>query len=99
MRITVENSEAIDRITAVRTGAHTHAVNNDTRFVELNYRVINDTTIEVTTLNANIMVPGTWMLFALDDNGTPSEAAMLGVGMADVIDTEHFLPGDPRSTT
>jgi hypothetical protein len=98
-RINVENAGAIDRMTAVRTGALTHGVNNDTRFVDLSYRVINSTTIEVTTLNSNIMVPGTWMLFALDGNGTPSEAAMLGVGMADVVDTGHFLPGDPRSTT
>lgn len=96
-QIDVENAYAIDQITAIRSGAMTHGVNNDTRFVELNYRVIDGNTIEITTLNANVMVPGTWMLFALDGNGTPSEAAMLGVGMVNVADTGHLLPGDPRS--
>lgn len=90
-QISVEDADALDRITAVRSGALTHAVNSDTRFLELSFQVINDTTVEVTTLDPNIMVPGTWMLFALDNNGVPSEAAMLGLGMVDVIDTPHFL--------
>lgn len=89
--IDVEDANAIDRITAVRSGALTHAVNSDNRFVELNFTVIDSNTIQVTTLGANIMVPGTWMLFALDADGTPSEAAMLGVAMANVVDTPHLL--------
>lgn len=91
--ITVEDANAINRLTAVRSGALTHGINNDSRFANLDFRVINGNTIEITTRDANSMVPGTWMLFALDSNGTPSEAVMLGVGMVDVVDTEHFLPG------
>ncbi|QDT09663.1 carbohydrate-binding domain-containing protein [Planctomycetes bacterium K23_9] len=89
--INVDNANAVDRITAVCSDALTHAVNSDNRFVELNFTVIDGDTIEVTTLGANIMVPGTWMLFALDANGTPSDAAMLGVAMANVIDMPHLL--------
>ncbi|QDT11572.1 Bifunctional xylanase/xylan deacetylase precursor [Planctomycetes bacterium K23_9] len=89
--IDVEDANAIDRITAVRSGALTHAVNSDNRFVELAFTRIDSNTIEVTTLNANMMVPGTWMLFALDADGTPSEAAMLGVSMANIVDTPHLL--------
>ncbi len=89
--ISVDNAYAIDRITAVRSGALTHGVNNDTRFVELSFQVVGGNTIEVTSLGANSMVPGTWMLFALNDDGVPSEASMLGVGMADVVDTPNFL--------
>lgn len=88
--INVESASTITRVTAVRTGALTHAVNNDTRFVELDFDVVNGNTIDVTTLNANIMVPGTWMLYVLDASGTPSEAAMLGVAVADVIDTPNL---------
>ena len=88
--ITVEDSSQIDRITAVRSGALTHAVNSDNRFVELSFNVVDGTTIEITTPNANIMVPGSWMLFALDTNGTPSEAGMLGVAMANIVDTPHL---------
>ena len=89
--ITVDDASAINRMTAVRSGALTHGVNNDTRFVELDFQVIDGNTIRVTTLSANVMVPGTWMMFALDGNGTPSEAAMLGVAMADVVDTPNLL--------
>ncbi|TWU54336.1 Bifunctional xylanase/xylan deacetylase precursor [Rubripirellula tenax] len=89
--ITVEDASVIQRITAVRSGASTHAVNNDTRFVNLSFTVIDDSTIQVTTLNANIMIPGTWMLFALDADGTPSKASMLGVATANVINTPHLL--------
>ncbi|MGB7325280.1 MAG: carbohydrate-binding domain-containing protein [Rubripirellula sp.] len=89
--ITVEDAGAIDRITAVRSGALTHAINNDTRFVNLSFTVIDDNTIEITTLGDNIMIPGTWMLFALDSDGTPSKASMLGVAMANVVDTPHLL--------
>ena len=89
--ITVGNANSIQRVTAVRSGALTHAVNNDNRFVELAFNIINANTIEVSTLNANIMVPGSWMLFALDANGTPSQAAMIGVAMADIVETPHLL--------
>jgi hypothetical protein len=89
--ITVDDASAINRMTAVRSGALTHGVNNDTRFVELDFQVIDGNTIRVTTLSANVMVPGTWMMFALDGNGTPSEAAILGVAMADVVDTPNLL--------
>lgn len=88
--ISVDDANAIDRITAVRSGALTHAVNNDTRFVELSFTVVNATTISVTALGANEMVPGAWMFFVLDGNGTPSEASMLGVAMADIVNTPHL---------
>ncbi len=88
--ISVENANAINRITAVRSGALTHAVNSDTRFLELQFNILDNNTIEVFTENANTMVPGTWMMFALDLNGTPSEASMLAVAMANIIDTPNL---------
>ncbi|MFK7770075.1 MAG: carbohydrate-binding domain-containing protein [Mariniblastus sp.] len=90
-RISVEDASVISRVTAVRTGALTHAINNDARFVELDFQVINGSDIDVTALNANSMVPGSWMLFVIDENGVPSEAGMLGVAMVDLIDTPHLL--------
>ena len=89
--ISVEDSGVIDRVTTVRSGALTHAVNNDARFVELDFQVVDGSTIEVTAIGANSMVPGAWMLFVLDDNGVPSVASMLGVAMADIIETSHLL--------
>ena len=89
--VNVEDSSLINRVTTVRSGALTHAVNNDARFIELDFQVIDGNTIEVTALGANSMVPGAWMLFVLDNNGVPSEASMLGVAMADIVETPHLL--------
>ena len=91
-QIDVEDASVISRVTAVRSGALTHAINNDNRFVELDFQVVNSTTLEVTALGETAMIPGTWMLFVLDDDGVPSEASMLGVAMVDLVDTPHLLP-------
>ncbi|MFK7738535.1 MAG: carbohydrate-binding domain-containing protein [Pirellulaceae bacterium] len=88
--VSVSDSSRINRVTAVRSGALTHAVNNDNRFVELDFQIIDSDTLSITTLDANVMVPGTWMLFVIDENGVPSEAGMLGVAMADVVETPHL---------
>ncbi len=93
-QITVDDTSDIARVTAVRTGALTHSVNSDTRFVELNYTVVDGTTLEVTSLSDGAMVPGSWMLFVLDDDGVPSVASMLGVAMADLVETPNLVPAD-----
>ena len=93
-QITVDDTSDIARVTAVRTGALTHAVNSDTRFVELDYTVVDGTTLEITSLPSGVMVPGSWMLFVLDDAGVPSVASMLGVAMADLVETPNLVPAD-----
>ncbi|MEL6640067.1 MAG: SdrD B-like domain-containing protein [Pseudomonadota bacterium] len=93
-QFTVDDVSDIARVTAVRTGALTHAVNSDTRFVELDFTVVDGNTIEVTTLSPGVMVPGSWMLFVLDDDGVPSVASMLGVDMADLVETPNLVPAD-----
>ncbi|RFC64145.1 DUF1929 domain-containing protein [Fulvimarina endophytica] len=93
--ITVDDTSDIARITAQRTGASTHATNSDTRFLELDFRVVDATTIEVQPAGAS-MLPGSWMMFVLDDKNVPSMAAMLGVDMAPVVATDPILPGDAR---
>ncbi len=92
--IKVEDTADIARVTAVRTGALTHAVNSDQRFVELDFTVVDGNTLQVTSLSDGAMVPGSWMLFVLDDNGVPSVASMLGVAMADLIETPNLVPAD-----
>ena len=89
-RITVDDASVIERVTAVRSGALTHGVNNDARFLELSFLQVDANTIEITTPGRNTMIPGTWMMFVLDENGVPSEASLLGVSMVDVVDTPHL---------
>jgi hypothetical protein len=90
-QINVSDANSISRVTAVRAGALTHGVNNDTRFVELEFSVVDGETLQVTSSSNNIMVPGNWMLFVLDENGVPSVASMLGVAMTPLVDTPHIV--------
>ncbi len=85
--ITVDDTSDISQITAVKSGAMTHARNADGRFLSLDFHVVDGTTIEVSTPAENIMIGGVWMLFAVDAEGVPSEASMLGVDMAPVVET------------
>ena len=93
-RVSVGDAAGIARVTAVRAGGSTHAVNTDARFVDLDFTVVDGTTLELATLPPGAMVPGAWMLFVLDADGVPSEASMLGVAMADLVDTPNLLPVD-----
>ncbi len=86
--ITVDDTSDISMISAIRSGAMTHARNTDIRFVKLDFTIIDATTIEVTTPNANIMGPGVWMTYLVDDAGVPSVASIIGVDMAEIVDTD-----------
>jgi hypothetical protein len=86
-RLTVDDSSDIDMVTAIRSGAMTHARNSDTRFVELEFTVVDATTIEVKSPNGFTMVPGAWMTFVVDKAGVPSDSTIIGVDMAPVVDT------------
>jgi hypothetical protein len=92
--IQVDDASAIDRITAIKPGAYTHARNSDARFFELEFTVLNATTISVSTPPDAGMLPGAYMLFALDANGTPSASSMLGVDTVDLVETPNFTQED-----
>jgi galactose oxidase len=76
----------------VRVTSESHSVNNDQRRIPLTLngtksfkkvRVANTRAEEATTLkipdDRGIVLPGTYYLFALDDNGTPSVASMMNI--------------------
>lgn len=76
----VDDTADLGALTALKSGASTHSKNADARFLELDYTVLDDHTVEVRLPdNPNILTPGTFMLFAFDEAGTPSNAAMLEV--------------------
>ena len=82
LQISVDDPSDIDRLTFVKNGAVTHSFNMDTRFLELPFMVNADGTITVDQPdNGNILTPGNWMLFAIDDNGVPSVAKTVTVGI------------------
>ncbi len=76
----------------VRVTSESHSLNNDQRRIPLTLndtkslkkvRVANSRAEETTTLkipdDRGIVLPGTYYLFALDDNGTPSVASMMNI--------------------
>ncbi|MFV0409224.1 MAG: galactose oxidase-like domain-containing protein [Paracoccus sp. (in: a-proteobacteria)] len=98
--ITVDDASAITEINAIRSGASTHARNSDARLVPLDFEVINSTTIRINTPEANVLSPGLWMMFAIDDEGVPSEGSLLGVDMAEIIVPDPGdLPGNYETDT
>ena len=76
----------------------------DTRFVELPFTVGANNTLTVDHPdNANLLTPGNWMLFAIDDKGVPSLAKTIKVeigGQIMVAATHTFatLSGDASKT-
>lgn len=78
---TGSRSPRIQHVVLVRPGSVTHHADVDPRVVELPLFAATSAGIQVgLPQNANVVPPGYYMLFVLDDQGTPSEAAWVKVG-------------------
>jgi galactose oxidase len=81
----------------VRQGTTTHTVNTDQRRVplELNAHDGHSFTANLPD-DAGILLPGWYMLFALDAEGTPSEASLVKVELSQFvgIELEEMLEND-----
>lgn len=104
--LNVTDANDISKFTFVKTGAATHAVNMDTRMVDLEFSVIDANTVEVTVPeNVNEVTAGSWMLFAWNGAGVPSIAPLIAVeptlslfdGTGDLI--ARYLTIDSSVTT
>jgi hypothetical protein len=79
-QILVDDPSSIGRLTLVKYGSVTHSLNPESRMLNLNFKVGDDGKILVDLPdNSNVVTPGYWMLFAFNDNGTPSVAATIHV--------------------
>ncbi|MGA7546679.1 MAG: galactose oxidase-like domain-containing protein, partial [Methyloceanibacter sp.] len=87
--ITLDDASDITRLTFIKTGAVTHSMDMSTDMLDLGFTHGPGNTLIVTVPNnANVLAPGNWMLFAFNDEGTPSVAATIFVG----IGGELFSP-------
>ncbi|APW39703.1 hypothetical protein RD110_22940 [Rhodoferax koreense] len=76
----VQTDSAVTGFALVRLGAVTHTVNNDQRRVALAFESMGANRYRLAIpANPGILLPGQWMLFALNAQGTPSVATMLTV--------------------
>jgi hypothetical protein len=77
---TVGSAAPISRVTLLRTGAVTHTINLDQRFLSLGFTQAGQTlTITLPTTDPNVVLPGYYMLFVFDQAGMPSVARIIRV--------------------
>lgn len=74
-----KDAHTLRRVALVKTGSVTHSFDVDQRFIELFWFRIGDTVMAWLNDDRNQFPPGTYMLFALNRDGTPSEASILRI--------------------
>jgi len=75
--ISTPNAASIAKVSLVAVGNTTHGFNMNQRFVPLVFSNVSGTVTATTPANANLAPPGWYMLFLVDTNGVPSEAAFI----------------------
>ncbi|HLY58498.1 MAG TPA: galactose oxidase-like domain-containing protein [Stellaceae bacterium] len=76
-KATVGAADQIARMTLVRTGSVTHSQNTDQRFLDLAFTQSGTGLTITLPANANLLLPGYYMLFAINQAGVPSVAPIL----------------------
>ena len=79
MTATVGNKQNIDRVSLVSFGAVTHSFDMGQRFLELDFSQSGDRLTIETPESANVAPPGFYMLFAMNEQGVPSEAKIVQI--------------------
>lgn len=80
VRFTVRATPGLARFTFIRLNSQTHSVSTDLRFLELPATEVEPGKYELTArTNLNVMLPGYWMLFALDGNQVFSVSKVIQV--------------------
>jgi galactose oxidase len=78
--ITVTTDSATPTFALIRMSAVTHSVNNDQRRIPLTPTTANGTTYTLRLPgDKGVLLPGNYMLFALDADGTPSVAEKMNI--------------------
>ena len=80
--ITVGDDDDISRVTLIKTGAVTHSFDMDQRFIELSFSQSGDEVTITAPANNNIATPGYYMLFVIDEDGTPSVGEIVAIDPA-----------------
>ncbi|KAL9598135.1 MAG: hypothetical protein Q9219_004691 [cf. Caloplaca sp. 3 TL-2023] len=72
--ITITTNTAVSSFSMVRFGSGTHSVNTDQRRVPLTATASGTTYMVKMPADSGILLPGAWMLFAMNGQGVPSVA-------------------------
>jgi len=74
--VVMSNSEAISRVTLVRSGSVTHAFDSAQRFQDINFTQAGSVLTVTMPRNRNIVPPGLYMVFVFNEEGVPSVAEL-----------------------
>jgi hypothetical protein len=89
----VDNPASIKTLALMPFGAVTHSFDMSARRFELPFTVQADGSLKVDLPgNSNLLTPGYWMLFAINNNDTPSIASTVKVGTELLYDLPAQLP-------
>ena len=79
LNATVGAGQKIDRVSLVSFGAVTHSFDMGQRFLELDFTQSGDRLTITTPESANVAPPGFYMVFAMNEQGVPSEAKIVQI--------------------
>ena len=78
--IDVDATPGIQRFSLIKMSGITHNLNSDLRALSVSFTPTGTGTYELTLHpSANVLTPGFWMLFAVNDQGVPSVAKVIQV--------------------
>lgn len=78
--INIQTNKSIASVVLIRAAVGTHSVNNDQRRIPLSFSTTGTNNYNATIpSDPGIAIPGDYMLFVLDDNGTPSISRLINV--------------------
>ncbi len=92
----IQVSADVEKVTFIRAGAVTHSFNSGQRFMELEVTGEGSTRTVTAPANGNVAPPGTYLMFAIDGDGTPSVAALVDIDPGEP-DPDTPTPTDDRS--
>lgn len=79
--IAVTTNAAVAQFSLVRVGSTTHTVNNDQRRIPLQFTTTGSNAYSLALpSNPGVLLPGYYMLFAMNAAGTPSVSKMIRIG-------------------
>lgn len=94
--INVKTSMPVTKFSIIKLSATTHAYNTDLRFLNVPFSGSSGDYSLILESNANVLTPGYWMLFALNEQGTPSVAKVFQVSSSDAPKLTN--PGQQTNT-
>lgn len=91
--VTTLQALAITRVSLIRLGSVTHAFDQSQKLVTLPFTPLVDRLSVVPPADPDVLLPGPYLLFLVDDQGVPSVARIVLVASVDVF-RDGFETGD-----